>query len=409
MIYKSISYLICSVSPITTKQALYPYQTVKRNPMLTNNKIKLLKPKEKAFKVSDLYGLYVFVAPSGSKTFRLDYTLGGKRKTHTIGSCTLFSVEQARDMVLEVKRKLKLGTPLTATAVRSFKEVGIEFCKLKDYDEKHKQTRRLELYVYPVIGDYPIDAIKPPDVVKLLRPIEARGTVETAHRVLNIVSQTLRYAVALGELNTNATRDLIQVLKSANGGNFRAITDPKELALYLQAAKSYKGSLVVAKYLQIAPYLFMRPSELRCLKWTDIDLEKGRIDYFVTKVKKPHTVFLSQEVTELLTELKTITGKYGYAFSSMQRGDDRPISDNAALIAIKRMGIDTTVHGFRATARTLMTDVLKASPEVIEFALSHKVDTQYNGAYNRAKYLDERITLYSDWARYLTSLSITHT
>jgi integrase len=229
---------------------------------------------------------------------------------------------------------------------------------------------------------------------------------ETAKRALFSSGQVFRYAVATGRAERDITSDLRGALAPVKTEHFAATTDPKKLAAILRAMDGYQGTFVVRCALRLMPLVFVRPGELRKAEWKDIDLDSAEWRYTVTKTDTPHIVPLSRQAIEILRELFLVTGNGKYVFPSAL-SSARPMSDNAILVAMRRMDIGKEVmtgHGFRAVARTLLDEVLKERPELIEHQLAHAVRDPNGRAYNRTSFLPERKEMMQRWADYLDAL-----
>jgi integrase len=241
-----------------------------------------------------------------------------------------------------------------------------------------------------------------------LRKIEARGAIETAHRARGDCGAVFRYAVATGRAQRDISTDLRGALEIPASRNFAAITDPAEVGALLRAIDVYKGTPEVRAALQLAPLTFVRPGELRNAEWIEIDLDAAEWNIPAAKMKmrQPHLVPLSKQAVTILGDLKAITGRSRYAFPSA-RSQQRPMSDVAVLAALRRMGYSTeemTGHGFRATARTILDEILGFRPDVIEHQLAHAVKDPNGRAYNRTSHLPERRKMMQAWADYLDAL-----
>ena len=224
-----------------------------------------------------------------------------------------------------------------------------------------------------------------PELLTTVRRIEKRGALETAHRALSNCGQVVRYAIATGRAKRDPTVDLRGALPPVRPTHFAAITEPKRVGALMRAIEGYEGSLTVRCALRLAPLVFVRPGELRHAEWTAMDLEGGEWRYTVTKTNTPHVVPLSSQAVAVLRELKPLTGRGRYVFSSA-RSSQRPMSDNAILAAMRRMGIakdEMSGHGFRAMARTILDEVL---------------------GFNRTAHLAERRKMMQAWADYLDKL-----
>jgi integrase len=305
------------------------------------------------------------------------------------------------------RHKRRLGP---ARAANSFEVVAQEwYAKYSpNWVENHANRiiRRLERNVFPWIGARPVDAIKAPDLLAVIRRIEHRGALETAHRALANCGRVFRYAVATGRAERDPSGDLRGALAPVRGEHFAAVTEPLEVAKLLRATDSYQGTLVVACALKLAPLVFVRPGELRSAEWEDIDSTRSEWRYTVTKTDTSHIVPLSSQAISILREVHALTGAGKYVFPSA-RSSTRPMSDNAILAAMRRLGIEKdemSGHGFRAMARTILDEVLGVRPELIEHQLAHAVRDPNGRAYNRTAHLPERKKMMQQWADYLDEL-----
>jgi integrase len=269
-----------------------------------------------------------------------------------------------------------------------------------------KILRRFELDVFPVLGFRPITEITAPELLATVRKIEQRGALDTAHRALQTCGQVFRYAIATGRAERDPSGDLRGALPPAKGGHFPAVTEPDRVAELLRMIDGYQGTPAVRAALRLAPLVFVRPGELRQAKWGDIDLEAAEWRYIVTKTDTPHIVPLSTQAVAILRELEPITSRSAYVFPSA-RSADRPMSDNALLAAMRRLGIpkeEMSGHGFRAMARTILDEVLGFRPDFIEHQLAHAVRDPNGRAYNRTAHLDARRMMMQGWADYLDGI-----
>jgi len=388
---------------------------------LTDTAIRNRKPTEKPSKMTDGGGLYLLLNPSGSRWWRFDFRFAGKRKTLSFGVYPEVSLKDAREKRDEARRLLAAGgdpgenrkaikSSTLERATNSFEVIAREwFTKNKaSWTASHadKIIARLENDVFPWLGGKPIAEITAPDVLEILRRIEKRGMLDTAHRAKGNVSQVMRYAIATGRALRDPCPDLRGALPPAKESNFPAITDPKAVAELLRAIDAFKGTFVVRCALLLAPRLFVRPGELRKAEWAGFDLDKGEWRYFVTKTKTDHSVPLASQVVAILRELYALTGTHRYVFPG--RDPQKAMSEAAVNAALRRMGYDTkteiTGHGFRAMARTILHEEMHFDPAVIEHQLAHKVPDALGTAYNRTKFLKERKAMMQAWADYLDKL-----
>lgn len=271
-----------------------------------------------------------------------------------------------------------------------------------------KTTRRLEMDAFPWFGKRPIAEITAPELLAALRRTEARGAIGTAHRALQNFGQVFRYAIATGRTTRDPAADLRGALKSVTEWHFAAIIDPKDIGPLLRAMYDYQGSAITRTTLRLAPLVFVRPGELRKAEWNEVGLDKAewRIPAERMKMKQPHIVPLARQAIEILQELQPITGRGRYLFPSPLT-NQRAMSDNAILTAMRRMGIgkdEMTGHGFRAMARTVLDEVLHVRPDYIEHQLAHAVRDPNGRAYNRTAHLEERRKMMQQWADYRDNL-----
>jgi integrase len=404
----------------TTKKEEKPMP--KRIQPLSDLRVRGAKPHEKDYKLSDGYGLFLLVTKTGGKLWRFQYRFGGKQKLLALGNYPAVSLADARER-REEARKL-LANDVDPGEVRkaqkaahekeedSFEVIGREWHEKfsANWSPSHSATtiRRLEADVFPVIGSRPIGDITAPELLKMLRRIESRGALETAHRIRTICGQVLRYAVATGRAERDCAADLKGALPPYKKGHLAAITDPKKVTDLLRAIDGYEGSFVVKCALQLAPLFFVRPGEFRQAEWAEFDFEKAEWNIPGERMKmgEPHLVPLSNQAISILNNLHALTGEGRYLFPSY-RSVARPMSNNAVNAALRRMGFDKdemTGHGFRAMARTILDEVLQFRPDFIEHQLAHAVKDPNGRAYNRTPHLAERRKMMQTWADYLDGL-----
>lgn len=388
---------------------------------LTDVAVRNAKPGDKPIKLADGRGLYLEVSPSGGKWWRLKYRFEGKEKRLSLGVYPDVGLKEARDRRDAARKLLADGVDPSANrkaqkiakadqASNSFEVVAREwFAKYStSWVGYHgdRILRRLERDIFPWIGERPVAAVTAQELLTVIRRIEARGAVETAHRALSNCGQVLRYAVATGRAERDPSGDLKGAIPPAQGGHMAATTEPVRLGEILRAMEGYEGTLIVKCALRLAPLVFVRPGELRKAKWEDVDLEGGEWRFFVIKTKTHHIVPLCAQALEIFRELKPLTGKGTYVFPSA-RTSTRPMSENAVLAAMRRMGIgkeEMSGHGFRAVARTILDEVLGFRPDFIEHQLAHAVRDPNGRAYNRTAHLVERRKMMQAWGDYLDRL-----
>jgi integrase len=388
---------------------------------LTDVKIRNTKPTAKSFKLSDMGGLYLEIYPNGRKWWRLKYRFNGKEKRISFGVYPEVTLSNARDRRYKARKQLANGidpsqdrkaqkTAEDDRLANSFEEVAREwFTKFSpSWAEAHaaRKIRLFERDIFPWIGKRPIAEITAPELLSVLRRIEKRGVRETERRALVACGQVFRYAVASARAERDPSGDLRGALPPVNAEHFAAITEPEQLGGILNALDAYEGTLPVRCAMRLMPMLFVRPGELRKAEWAHINLDTAEWRYLVTKTKRDHIVPLSKQAVDILREVLPVTGHGKYVFPSA-RSNTRPMSDNAILAAMRTMGIPkdvTTGHGFRATARTILDEVLGVRIDLIEHQLAHAVRDPNGRAYNRTAFLPERRTMMQTWADYLDRL-----
>jgi integrase len=390
---------------------------------LTDVSIRTTKPGAKPAKLFDERGLFLLVTPAGGRWWRLKYRFEGKEKLLALGTYPDVSLKEARErrdaarkLLADgidpgLNRKAHKAARVMATA-NSFELVAREWYEQQagNWVAAHgtRIIRRLERDIFPHIGSRPIADVTAPELLDAIRRIEKRGAVETAHRALSNCGQIFRYAIVTGRAARDVAADLRGALPPTRAEHLAAVTEPAQAASILRAISEYQGSPIVSCALRLAPMVFVRPGELRTAEWSHIDLEAAEWRYVVSKTQTPHIVPLSTQAVAVLREIQAHTGAGRYVFPSA-RTAARPMSDNAILAALRRMGIakeEMTGHGFRAMARTILDEVLNVRPDLIEHQLAHAVKDPNGRAYNRTAHLPERRKMMQQWSDYLDSLRI---
>lgn len=364
-------------------------------------------------------GLWLVVEPSGRKWWKMRVVFARKENSFSLGEYPTVSLAAARGKREGIRKQMVDG--IDPGAVRkaekikdagegSFEAVAREWHKRfsAKWSAGHAETilHRLEIDVFPYIGQRVIAEITPPEVLKVLRRIEERS-LETAHRVKYTCGQIFRYAVSTGYATSDPVGPLRGALPPVQNKHMAAPTDPKDIAPLLRMIDGYEGFIVVKCALRLAPLVFVRPGELRSMQWKDVDLDKGEWAYTIPKTGNQHIVPLARQAVTILQELHGVTGDGIYVFPG-GRSFHRCMSENAVNAALRRMGIDTknelTGHGFRAMARTVLDEVLGFRPDLIEHQLGHAVRDPLGRAYNRTTHLPERRKMMQAWADYLDKL-----
>jgi integrase len=389
--------------------------------MLAPSAVANAKPQAKTYKLADERGMYLLVKPNGARWWRFDYRRPDTRKRNTLSLGTFPDVtlriarerrDQARTLLAD---GIDPGDKRKAARVAdadTFEAIAREwFAKhAPRWAPSHgdKVIRRLERDVFPWIGDKPMAKLEAPDVLTVLRRIESRNAVETAHRAHQNCGQVFRYAVATGRAKGDVTRDLRGALTPWKPQHYPSMTDPDKVGGLLRAIDGFTGSYVVSALLKLSPLVFTRPGEVREASWAEIDLDAGEwnIPAERMKLRLPHLVPLAPQAVAILRDLYPLTGTGRYVFPGA-RSVKRPLSNMAVNAALRRMGYDKdsmTAHGFRAIARTILDEVLGFRVDIIEHQLAHAVKDANGRAYNRTSFLPQRRKMMDAWAEYLDSL-----
>lgn len=393
--------------------------------MLTDRVVKAAVPNEKATKLADAEGLYLFITTKGTKSWRYDYRFGGKRRTLTIGTYPQVTLREARTARDDARALLVKGTDPAArkrdhkrevalaasTSFRSVADTYIDSLREKGYaDATITKNEWLRDILAGKIGHMPIADVRPLDIMKVLRIYEAARKRETATRLRTFAGSVFRMAILEGHIEVDPTYALRGALAPVLVENHPAIIVEKDFAALLRKIDAYRGigrfpSIRAA--LQMLALTFTRPGELRFAEWDEFDVEDGvwRIPASRMKMRRPHDVPLTVAALRILREMARYTNRQGYVFPSPFK-PKRPLSENSLNKALDRMGYKRrqTAHGLRASASSLMNDRKMARPEVIEMQLAHIEQNKVRRAYNRALYWDERVAMMKDWSRYLDKL-----
>jgi integrase len=361
---------------------------------LTDTFVRNIKPTSAPAgdKHSDGQGLYLHVKQAG-KYWRMNYRFGGKQKTLALGVYPDVSLASARERRNKA-RKLLANDIDPGVAKREAKQAKADAAAntfeavARDWLDKTAAKRAaitqlkvktwLEKDAFPFIGNMPISTIGPRDVLdKVVRKLEARGAIDTAHRLKQLCGQVFRYAVVTGLAERDVTADLRDALTAKVKVHHPAITEPKQVGDLMRSIFAYSGHPCTVAALKLSPLVFVRPGELRTAEWAEIDLDgaEWRIPGAKMKMKTDHIVPLSTQSVEILRSVQPISGHGRYVFPSLRTGE-RPMSENTVNGALRAMGYSAEVHtghGFRATARTIMDEVLNERVDLIEHQLAHTV------------------------------------
>jgi integrase len=383
---------------------------------LTELQIKALRSdKGKPVRVFDSGGLYIEATAAGTKRWHLKYRIDGKYTTKALGQWPEVNVKRARELVYEFKASLKNPQIIEAPSM-TFAELAEDWMtRFKDrYSVKEIRRRRdyLDRLIFPSIGNCKADIINPVIVLNnVLRPIENDNYLETVKKVKSLIGIIMRYGVTIGQAKNDPVISLKGALKSRLVRHRAAIIEPERVGKLIADIKMYNGTVSTAFALNMLPYIFVRPGELRNAEWREFNFAEGiwRIPEGRMKMKAPHLVPLSTQVTGLLEELKKYDLRSKYLFPGI-RSKDKPISDMTINAALRYLGYaqdEICAHGFRAMASTLLNE-RGYNSDWIEKQLAHSERSSVRAAYNHADYLPERRKMMQDWADYLDSLAISY-
>lgn len=387
---------------------------------LTDTAIRKAKPVDKTQRLFDGGGLYLEISPAGGKWWRWKYRFGGKEKRLSFGTYPDTSLADARERRDAARKLLAAGVDCgehrkaakaagDAAAANSFEVVAREWFAKQEakWADNHseKVIRRLERDIFPWMGKRPVSEITATELLKHLERIEQRGAIETAHRALQTCGQVFRYAVRTGRAGGDPTGALKGALTPWRPMPFAAATTPDEATVVIRKIGNSTSRPVVRSALRLAPLIFTRPGELARMKWAELDLEAGQWRYFVTKTNRWHIAALPKQAVEILRDLEPLTGRGEYVFPG-GRDPRKHMSGNAILVAARRCGIEkdeSTIHGFRHMASTMLNEMSRWNSDAIEAALTHKMPG-VRGVYNQAQYLGERRQMAQVWADFVDEL-----
>jgi len=391
--------------------------------MLTDSGIKALKSKTKPFKIYDGGGLFMLISPNGAKLWRLKFAFEGKEKLLALGAYPEIGLKDARKRRDDAKEQLANGIDpafdkkqkkhqAKQQAADSLKVISEEYLEKLEKDVLAKATmvknHYLAKHLYPDIGNRPVSRIEPYEVLAVLKKIERRGKVETAHRVCSYAARLFRYAIVTGRAKYNPAADLSEGLVVPKVKHRAAILDRQEVGALLRAIAAYSGHFTTKQALRLVPYVFVRPGELRHAEWVEIDLKEKlwKIPAAKMKMREDFVLPLSPQAIEIFEQTKAVASNSKYVFPSLRSGS-RPMSENTINGALRRMGYDKDTmsgHGFRAIASTFLNESGKWSSDAIEHALAHKDSNKTRSAYHRGTHWDERKEMAIWWANYLDTM-----
>lgn len=381
------------------------------------------KANGKLQKLSDGGGLYLEITAKGNRRWRYRYYYENREQLISLGTYPEISLKEARERHFEARKQVANGiNPSQARQAEKEAQAGTGSFEsiAREWHTKHahkwtdeyreKLLVRLEKNIFPWLGKKPLNKITPPELLTVVRRMEDRGALETAHRQLSVCGQIFRYAIATGRAKRDITQDLRGALPPTKKTHLASITDPKEVGALLRAIDGYEGTFVVKCALQLAPLTFVRPANLREAEWSEFDFanKEWHIPAHKMKAAEKHIVPLSEQALAVLEAIRPLTGHGSaakYVFPSV-RTMSRPMSNNAVLSALRRMGYEKhemSGHGFRHMASTLLNEQ-GWNRDAIERQLAHAERDNVRATYNYAQYLPERHKMMQAWADYLEGL-----
>jgi integrase len=380
----------------------------------TDVELNSLKSREKRYLSRSEDGLCLEVMPNSKKYWRYRFWDNGKDRRLPLGEYPLVTLKEARLKRDECKLRRAAGEDLRPKKNdngATFEAVARDWFKRQVKPvraEGHSRTvlYRLERFLLPSLGTRPVAEIKTPELLAVIRSIEASGTIETAHRVRQIAGQIFRFGIVSGVCEHDLGSDLRGALTPRKPEHQAALTDPREVEGLVRAMETYRGSPIVRAALWFTAYTFQRQNNIRHAEWAEMDFKVGlwRIPAEKMKGKRDHLVPLSRQCVGLLETLSPLTGHGKYIFPSERTPDgSRGISENTINAALRRMGFgkeEMCAHGFRGMASTVLNEQGWNS-DVIELCLAHQEQNQVRAAYNHSERMEDRRELMQSWADYL--------
>ena len=393
---------------------------------ITDIALRNARPRDRPYKLADGGGLYLQVTTAGGKYWRLKYRFLGTEKLLSLGAYPVVSLAEARELRDNAKKLLITDTdPSEAkkagkreaklAAAQTFGVVAREYLEQQKLESRAASTMTKNRWLLEdlasSLNNRPIAQISPPEVLEVLRRVEAKGTHESAQRLRSAMGRVFRFAIATGRATNDPTAVLTGALVVHRVRHHPAITDPAAVGQLLRAIDGVDGSRVVKSALQIMALCFPRPGELRHAEWPEVDLDKAiwSVPKERTKMRRPHAIALSPQAVAIFRNLQVITGRGRLVFPGV-RSNARPLSENTLNAALRRLGYgvdEMTAHGFRTIASTLLNESGEWSPDAIERALAHQDANAVRRAYARGEYWDERVRMATWWGDHLDRLRAT--
>jgi len=388
-------------------------------------------PDKTRVRLTDSGGLYLEVAPNGSKRWFWKYYFADKEKRLALGSYPTVSLKAARTARDDARKVQQSGTDPAlrrqleklgnkAEQANTFEAVAREYHSTRKgavsplYSARWLE--RMEKDLFPWLGTLPLAGITAPLLLQVLRRVESRQAIETAHTLRQAAGQVFRYGIATGRCERNPAPDLNGALKPVVVKHMSAVLEPEKAGALMRSMAEYAGQPATRAALQLSALLFQRPANIRMMEWVELDLEAALWTIPAAKMKRtvhgktngrPHMVPLSTQAVAVIKDMQPLTGHGKFVFPSLITGE-RPLSENTVNTALRRMGYgkeEMSAHGFRSMARTIMAERLPGIPvDVIEAQLAHGKSGPLGMAYDRAEYMQQRRQMMQTWADYLEQL-----
>lgn len=361
--------------------------------MLTDMRIRSLKPSDKPYKVTDGEGMYLFVTPAGSKLWRLDYRLNGKRLTLAMGAYPALSLVEARRQREIARANIAAGLD-PAPKAPTFKEIATRWLAKQTWVESYasRVKSRFDDDVFPQIGTMPIDMIQPAHILSVIRSIEDRGAIEMGRRVYQMIGRVMRFAVGESLIPADPTRDISESLAAPKPVQHRNFLPAEELPALMTRLSAIGSVTALATMFTI--HTMARTSETRFATWDEVSGDRWSVPAHRMKMRRDHIVPLSPQALAILDRVPR-TSKWVFHI----RG--KPLSENAMLYGLYGLGYHgkSTVHGMRTSASTYLNEH-EWNSDWIEMQLAH-VDGSVRGVYNAARYLRQRREMLRAWSAFL--------
>ena len=363
---------------------------------LTDVMCKKALPQEKQYRLSDINGLSLRVDPNGKKYWSIRYTENGQRKSKSLGVYPEISLKRAREIALDLRYKIK-NTMEVEEKQPFFKDVAEDWFnnQKESWSTKHISNVRASLdELYIALANKRINQIQAPEILQVIKKIEARGSLEIAKRTLSRCGMVMKYAIANGYRYDNPAGDLVYALKSKRVKNLASLPE-SEMPVFLRCIRSYPSDAQTHHAIMLIMMTGVRVSELLQAKWDEFDVEGRKWDIPEERMKNrlPHRVPLTDMMIAELQALR-LTHNQDLLFPH-RLNNKEPMRSESILAVIKRSGYAgrMTTHGFRSLFSTVLNESNLFNPDAIERQLAHVPQNRIRSAYNRAQYWDERVKI----------------